>query len=636
MKLKLKLIVIFVIGSLVIFSGFIYERNYKLEKFYQNKTEEYTKAYHTVFKSNENLANFLYQAIVNDEELMSMYEESLRVNKFEKDMIRQNILFLLNVKLPNLKSHDIVQLQFHLKNNESFLRFYNSKKFGDDLTYKRPTIAYVNKYHKPISGIEQGRIYNANRYVYPITSKSTNEHLGSLGISFSIESILSKIMNEYGVKSYFMINKELIDERVFINNKDRYSPSNIDGYFCDKVILKSLKKFNLNKLSTSKPSKMLLLKIKRIIKSGKISTVYNEKMGTTVTIIPIKNPATSKQVGFIKIIKKVQFVKNMILNTNMMILLSISLLFIVLLFIYKQIESKQKINKEKELVQNIINSIPNITFVTDFESVGYSNSAFLEFFNLPSIERFNELHPNILDIFLPWDDYLHCDKNNNKKDFIELIINTSEINRKVAMFDKSFNLSAFSMSISKIKYNSHDFYLLTLVNITKQEIHQKEIEHQAYYDGLTNVYNRNKFNELFEIELRKAKRYKIPFSVALIDIDHFKKFNDTYGHLIGDEVLISLANEVNNHVRDTDTFARWGGEEFTILFSDTSLEMAINVSEKIRKKIEDLEHKTAGNISASFGVTSYIQDDTIETMFTRCDEALYIAKENGRNRVETI
>lgn len=630
----IKLISIFIIGSMAIIYGLIYERDYKLEKFYENKTKKYERAYHSISTSYENLANFLYKSITNDEELMNMYEKSLNVNKFERDMIRQNMLFLLDVKIPNLKLHDIVQLQFHLENNENFLRYYNSAKFGDDLTYKRPTIAYVNKYHKPISGIEQGKIYNANRYVYPLKSKSTNQHIGSLGISFSISSILSKMMSEYGGKSYFMINKNLIDEKVFISQKARYTPSNIDGYYCDKEILKALEKFDLDKMRLSKPSKKLLLKIQNIIKSAEVSTVYNEKTGTTVTIIPIKNPVTLKQIAFIKIGQKAPFVRNKIINTYILIGLSILLLFIVLLFMYKQSESKRKINKEKELVQNIINSIPNITFVTNFKTIEYSNRAFLEFFNLPSIQKFNELHPDMLDIFLPWDDYLHKGKLSTKEDFTELVINTDNLNRKVMMFDKTFSLAAFSISISKVNYNSQNSYLLTLSNITQQEIEKKEIEHQAYYDGLTNVFNRNKFNELFEIELRKAKRYKIPSCVAIIDIDHFKKFNDTYGHLIGDEVLISLANEVNNHVRETDTFARWGGEEFTILFSNTTIDIANSVSQKVRKRIESLEHKVAGNITASFGLTSYKDDDTIETMFKRCDDALYEAKENGRNRVE--
>ncbi len=634
--MKIKLIGIFIIGTIIITLGFIKERDTKLNNFYQTKTEEYDRAYRTIFDSYGDLARFLYGGITKDKNIIEIYEQLQNANEKDKNLLRIKLSNILGNKLGNLILYDIVQLQFHLKNNESFYRYFNPSKYGDNLTEIRPTVAYVNKHHKSILGIEQGRIYNANRYVFPIHTKYSNIHLGSVEISFSIESFLSKIMDEYGGKSCFMINKELVDHNVFNEDKSRYIPSNIDGYYCDKAILNALAKYDLDEIRLQTPSTKLENSIKDIVSSGKIDTVYNENLESIVTIIPIRNPVNLKQIAFIKISHKAPFVQNKILNTYKMIGTSIALLLVTLLFIYKELKSKEVIKKEKDLVQNIINSISNITFVTDFINIEYSNNSFLEFFNLKSLDAFKKLHPELLDIFLPWDNYLNCENIGNKEEFIELIINTNEINRKVMMFDKSFNLAAFSVSISKINYYDKSLYLLTLVNITEQEIHKKQIEHQAYYDGLTNVYNRTKFNELFEIELRKAKRYQIPFCIAIIDIDLFKNFNDTYGHLIGDEVLISLANEVNSHIRDTDTFARWGGEEFTIIFSDTSIQMAVTVSNKLREKINKLEHPIAGHISASFGVTAYKLADTSESMFKRCDDALYLAKENGRNRVETI
>ena len=101
-----------------------------------------------------------------------------------------------------------------------------------------------------------------------------------------------------------------------------------------------------------------------------------------------------------------------------------------------------------------------------------------------------------------------------------------------------------------------------------------KVENKAYIDGLTGVYNRNKFNELFENELERVKRYNVPLSISILDIDRFKSFNDKFGHSIGDEVLISMAQTVNNNIRTNDIFARWGGEEFIIMFINTPLEKA--------------------------------------------------------------
>ncbi|MEA1983564.1 MAG: diguanylate cyclase [Campylobacterota bacterium] len=162
---------------------------------------------------------------------------------------------------------------------------------------------------------------------------------------------------------------------------------------------------------------------------------------------------------------------------------------------------------------------------------------------------------------------------------------------------------------------------------------EEYLSNMAYKDNLTQIYNRNKSNHIIESEIARLDRYGGDMSIALIDIDFFKKFNDTYGHLVGDEVLVLLANCLREKTRTTDTYARWGGEEFIVVFTQTSKDGAIQAAEYIRQSVEKLLHPTAGGVTASFGVTQYIANDTLDSMFKRCDEALYKAKEEGRNKV---
>jgi len=173
-------------------------------------------------------------------------------------------------------------------------------------------------------------------------------------------------------------------------------------------------------------------------------------------------------------------------------------------------------------------------------------------------------------------------------------------------------------------------------NFKNERTRFTELANVAYRDTLTKVFNRLKFDELAENEFLSAEKFELPLSIAIIDIDHFKKFNDNFGHLIGDEVLVMMAQYVNNSLRNTDIFARWGGEEFVILFKNTNVEDAKIVSEKLREGISKLEHKVAGNITASFGLTQYKKGDILEKMFKRCDDALYKAKNQGRNMVEIL
>ncbi len=169
----------------------------------------------------------------------------------------------------------------------------------------------------------------------------------------------------------------------------------------------------------------------------------------------------------------------------------------------------------------------------------------------------------------------------------------------------------------------------------KLERDKELLQELSSTDRLTKLYNRAKLEELFEYEIKQSMRYNTPLSLIMLDLDHFKRVNDTYGHHIGDLVLRDVAAILTRSSRASDVVARWGGEEFLILTPKTNLQQAAQLAEKIRLAIEnhrfdEVEHKTG-----SFGVACYQEQDTLITLLQRADLALYQAKEGGRNRVVT-
>lgn len=171
-------------------------------------------------------------------------------------------------------------------------------------------------------------------------------------------------------------------------------------------------------------------------------------------------------------------------------------------------------------------------------------------------------------------------------------------------------------------------------DITERKQLENKLERLATIDGLTQAFNRTKFQEVIKIELERAKRYKHPLSMLMFDIDHFKAINDTYGHSVGDYVLQTLSKIAKDNLRDTDYLVRWGGEEFIIITPETELERAKALAERIRTAIENYRFDRAGRITISFGVTEFKESDTEDTFIRRADDAMYKAKEKGRNRVE--
>ncbi len=153
-------------------------------------------------------------------------------------------------------------------------------------------------------------------------------------------------------------------------------------------------------------------------------------------------------------------------------------------------------------------------------------------------------------------------------------------------------------------------------------------------DKLTGLYNRYKFEETFTYEKRQANRYKTELCIVMMDIDNFKLVNDTYGHNQGDIFLQTISQELKKVFRDTDVIGRWGGEEFLILLPKTSIEDAYEITQRVRKQIEEKIFEHVGTKTASFGITKIHEDDTLDIAIGRADIALYDAKEHGRNQVK--
>ena len=165
---------------------------------------------------------------------------------------------------------------------------------------------------------------------------------------------------------------------------------------------------------------------------------------------------------------------------------------------------------------------------------------------------------------------------------------------------------------------------------------QKELEILATTDSLTELYNRRKFNEVLNYEIKKIKRHSIDLSIIFCDIDKFKNINDTYGHDIGDQVLKSFASILKSSLRESDVIARWGGEEFIILITNETPQSTIDIVEKVRKEIESYKFTKIDTITASFGISYLKENDTEDDILIRADKALYDAKSKGRNCTEVI
>jgi diguanylate cyclase (GGDEF)-like protein len=196
------------------------------------------------------------------------------------------------------------------------------------------------------------------------------------------------------------------------------------------------------------------------------------------------------------------------------------------------------------------------------------------------------------------------------------------------------SLPVFSEDIQRLVRTIADHLSLSLGNLKLQDV----LRYQAIRDPLTGLYNRRFMLETLEREISRMKRKEATMSIIMMDLDHFKRFNDTYGHSAGDELLKAMGNLLLHHVRKEDVACRYGGEELTLIFPETSLETACARAEELRRKVEEFHPKYLGeglgSVTVSMGVAIYPEHgQTPEALLKAADGALYQAKHQGRNQV---
>lgn len=191
------------------------------------------------------------------------------------------------------------------------------------------------------------------------------------------------------------------------------------------------------------------------------------------------------------------------------------------------------------------------------------------------------------------------------------------------------------IKIIPFHYNKTDIGILGITrDITELHLAQEKIKAQSYIDELTKLHNRKAYNERMEELLSLKKRNKTSFSMIMYDIDNFKSVNDTYGHRVGDTVLIQMSALVKSYIRESDYLFRIGGEEFIILLTETDVKDALTVATKICKSVEnDLKNIINTPITISLGLSEANESDTEDTIFKRVDTLLYKSKNDGKNRV---
>jgi diguanylate cyclase (GGDEF)-like protein len=599
------IILLFIAGILIILFTMKYINN-KIEEIKQN---EFQKEAISIKKEVQKLQKIKMRdtmaipiALSYNTLFQKYLEHKINVNL-------QKTLKKLSFSFRKYTEYKNVWIQVIDKNGVTLGRSWTNK--ANDSLYKlRKDVRDMIKSPKIMSRINVGKFTLSFKSIVPIFNDK-HKFLGMIEVITHFNSIIKKLKKE-GIETIVLADKKYKSQ--LTNN---ITHTFIDDYYVvnfnpNKDILKLIKEKGVNYFVNDKNYK-----------------IYKNYLTTTYLIRDIDG----KILGYYILFKQKKFISNETINNFIYAISffgSLVILIIIFIIIYK---NKLNIENQKKYFESILDSTRDIIVVTNLKRVIDANKAFFKFFKVENLDEFCKNYNCICDLFVEENGYLSKKINNN--DWIKYVFNNPNIEHKVKILlnDKIYY---FSVRVSKLNNENNKLCTVVLSDITQTEVYQKKLEKLSITDALTNIGNREFFNQNIKKEIKRAKRYKTPLSLLMFDLDFFKKVNDTYGHDVGDIVLKEISKEVKSLLRNIDLFCRYGGEEFMVIMPETSLDKAIILAQRIRKSIEKLEIHPVKQITISIGVTELKEDDTIETFIKRVDNALYKSKENGRNRVTSF
>ncbi|MEA3371298.1 MAG: diguanylate cyclase [Campylobacterota bacterium] len=529
-------------------------------------------------------------------------DSSLAKNLNDKKI--ENDYYLELIK--NFKKHTLyknIWVQIFDKEAVSLYRSWSPKK-GDSLLKIREDLEDVIESKKISFSISVGKFDLSIKAIVPVFHEG--KFVGIVEVISHFNSIAHQL-TLHDVNSVVLLKKEYKKQLI-----EPFTKTFLDEYYVA----------NFNALDENKEY------LKRYGVENYFTDSHKIENGYLIVSYPLSQ-IDSKVIAYFIMFKKIDSIKNLDLDFYMfkaMAFLVITVMTIAVIISSLLYYANQR---QRKYYKNIIDSSSNIVLVNKKKKMLLLNRVFFQYFpEYKNIDEFKKEHDCICDFFIEEDEYIG--KTVEGLYWVDYINKNREKDNKVKIKigDKDYY---FSITASEISDDSGD-YSVVLSDITLAETYKHELENLTVTDALTGIGNRRYFHQKMQEEISRAKRNETPLSVIMFDIDYFKSVNDKYGHDVGDEVLREYTKLIAFSLRETDVFARIGGEEFIIILPNVTKEDAMKLAEKFRSEVE--VYKKVVPITMSFGVTEYIKGEDIEFIFKRVDSALYRAKEAGRNRVD--
>ncbi len=533
-----------------------------------------------------------------------------------------------------LMQRNVRQLHFHTPDSRSFLRFHAPHNSGDSLVASRPSVVTANRTLKPVFGFETGRVVTGFRNVFPIIHQG--RHLGSVELSQPFEAIRRSLSELEPQNEFLLLLKgSVLLPKLLEEHKKWYVPSLVSQDWLVEDPLRELPDSAAPlswatqqlyaQLESARDFRLLLAKEQ----PGAVALQHQGRL-TQVGVIPLQDTDGTVSAVLLSFVPAPQLAELYRAHTLNLLFFTVLVLFggtALFLFLYNL---QTRLEQEQQLGLITANIADGVYVMDSRGLITFANQRAAELLGYRTDELLGAVAH---DLFHYHDDLGALPLEQCP---IYRVINTRRRYEGEEQFvDKHKQLLTVQVASQPMLAGER---VVGSVSVFRDVSEQKQLEEQlrlsSITDPLTGAYNRRFLQESLLKELYRAERHDNPFSLVMLDIDHFKQVNDRFGHGVGDQVLQHLVKLVQGRIRTSDLLARWGGEEFMLLLPTTPVDAAAVLAEELRAALQADQPEGVGMVTASFGVTGWVPGDTVDLMQQRVDRLLYQAKESGRNCVK--
>jgi|GEM_PF-649761 diguanylate cyclase (GGDEF)-like protein/PAS domain S-box-containing protein len=602
------------------------------------QTHAHEVAWQAVTTAHRIAMQAYFDSYIMQPEVLDILQAATTGDRNQQAIERVRLYRKLAPVYKQFRQRDVRQLHFHTPDNRSFLRFHSPHNSGDSLVASRPSVVKANRTRKPVFGFETGRVIIGFRNVFPIVWQG--QHLGSVELSQPFEAVRKGMHDLDAAKDYLLLLKSsVLLPKLFDEHKRNYAPSLISQDWLVEDPQRELPD-SPPPLSPVSQEVYKLLKTDQVFQAalaaGKPASVVISNAGQVfqVSLVPLHDTdgvASAVMLTFVRTPELESLYASH--RTNLLVFTIMTLFGGTALYLF--LSSMQTVLEQKQRLALITSNIADGIYVMDGQGrIIFANKRATEILGFAP----DELNGQIAhDLF-----HRHVGGNQTVLEecpIYRVIRTRGRYEGEEQFIRKNGDFLMVEVASQPMLKRGRVVGSVTVFrDITERKQLEEQLRLLSITDPLTGVYNRRFLQETLLKELYRAERHGEPFSLIMLDIDHFKQVNDRYGHDVGDLVLQHLVKLIQKRIRSSDCLARWGGEEFIVLLPHTGLLAATSLAEALLEDLRVSELKGVGYVTTSSGVAVYRPGDTVEQLVQRADALMYAAKQAGRNcvRAESV